>query len=175
MKLSITAGNVTLNFPHATSARTFALLTTVFNDSSVSITRIYRVLCKFQLIVIFKFIIFRLRAFRYRSHGLVVKVEIIGIPLACECWKYLNPLLPELRKKYLKNFFHVILFRMGRKIYMIFLKIFNLKKKLLYEGHGRLARWIKWRTCDVREAKEGLGNELWRRWSNRRVGEWVVM
>ena len=27
---------------------------------------------------------------------------------------------------------------MGREIYMIFLKIFNLKK-LLYEGHGRLA------------------------------------
>ena len=25
---------------------------------------------------------------------------------------------------------------------MIFLKIFNLKKILLYEGHGRLARWI---------------------------------
>ena len=57
---------------------------------------------------------------------------------------------------------------------MIFLNIFNLKK-LLYEGHGRLARWIKWRTCDVREAKEGLDNELWRRWSNRSVGEWAVM
>ena len=40
--------------------------------------------------------------------------------------------------------------------------------------HGRLARWIKWRACDVGEAKEGLENELWRRWSNRRVGEWVV-
>ena len=64
---------------------------------------------------------------------------------------------------------------MGRKIYMIFVKIFNLKKMLLYEGHGRLARWIKWRTCDVREPKVGLENELWRRWSNRRVGEWAVM
>ena len=40
--------------------------------------------------------------------------------------------------------------------------------------HGRLARWIKWRTCDVGEAKQGLENELWRRWSNRRVGEWAV-
>ena len=33
-------------------------------------------------------------------------------------------------------------------------------------GHGRLARWIKWRACDVGEAKEGLENELWRRWSS---------
>ena len=39
---------------------------------------------------------------------------------------------------------------------------------------GRLARWIKWRACDVGEAKEGLENELWRRWSNKRVGEWTV-
>ena len=37
--------------------------------------------------------------------------------------------------------------------------------------HGRLARW---RACDVAEAKEGLENELWRRWSNRSVGEWTV-
>ena len=56
---------------------------------------------------------------------------------------------------------------MGRKnLYMIILKVFNWKKKILYEGHGRLARWIKWKTSDVREAKEGLENELWRRWSN---------
>ena len=27
--------------------------------------------------------------------------------------------------------------------------------------HGRLTRWRKWRACDVGEAKEGLGNELW--------------
>ena len=39
---------------------------------------------------------------------------------------------------------------------------------------GRLARWIKWRTCDVGEAKEGLKIELWRRWSNGMVGEWTV-
>ena len=31
--------------------------------------------------------------------------------------------------------------------------------------HGRLSRWIKWRACDL-EAKEGLENELWHRWSN---------
>ena len=41
-------------------------------------------------------------------------------------------------------------------------------------NHGRLARWIKWRVCDVGEAKEGLENELWRRWSNGRVGERAV-
>ena len=35
--------------------------------------------------------------------------------------------------------------------------------------HGRLARWIKWRACDVGEAKEGLQNELWCRWSNGRL------
>ena len=33
---------------------------------------------------------------------------------------------------------------------------------------------IKWRACDVGEAKERLTNELWGRWSNGRVGEWVV-
>ena len=37
--------------------------------------------------------------------------------------------------------------------------------------HGRLARW---RACDIGEAKEGLENELWRRWSDGRVGEWTV-
>ena len=41
--------------------------------------------------------------------------------------------------------------------------------------HGRLVRWIKWRACDVGEAKEGLENELWRRWSDVRVGEWAVL
>ena len=40
--------------------------------------------------------------------------------------------------------------------------------------HGRLARWRKWKSCDVQEAKEGLENELWRRWSNGRVGEWAA-
>ena len=40
--------------------------------------------------------------------------------------------------------------------------------------HGRLARWRKWKSCDVGEAKEGLENELWRRWSNGRVGELAV-
>ena len=47
----------------------------------------------------------------------------------------------------------------------------RVNKKL--PQHGRLARWRKWRDCDVGEAKEGLGNELWRRWSNRRVIEWA--
>ena len=32
--------------------------------------------------------------------------------------------------------------------------------------HGLLARWVKWRACDVGEAKEGLENELWCRWSD---------
>ena len=56
---------------------------------------------------------------------------------------------------------------------MIFSK-FLIEKKLLYEGNGWLARRIRWRTCDVGEAKEKLENELWRRWSNRSVGEWAV-
>ena len=41
-------------------------------------------------------------------------------------------------------------------------------------SHGRLAKWIKWRACDVGEAKERLEIELWRRRSNGRVGEWAV-
>ena len=40
--------------------------------------------------------------------------------------------------------------------------------------HGRLARWRDWKSCDLGEAKEGLENELWRRWSNGRVEEWAV-
>ena len=41
--------------------------------------------------------------------------------------------------------------------------------------HGRLARWSTWSACDVgeaTEAAEGLENELLRRWSDVRVGEW---
>ena len=41
-------------------------------------------------------------------------------------------------------------------------------------NHGRLARWRELKSCDVGEAKEGLANELWRRSSNGRVGEWTV-
>ena len=40
--------------------------------------------------------------------------------------------------------------------------------------YGRLARWRKWRACDVGEAEEGSENDLWRGWSNGRVGEWAV-
>ena len=54
-------------------------------------------------------------------------------------------------------------------------KISTLTVSFMSAFHGQLTRWIKWRSCDVREAKEGLENELWRRWSNRRVGEWAVM
>ena len=54
-------------------------------------------------------------------------------------------------------------------------KVFNHKLNIyMYIVHGWLARWIKWRACDVGEAKEGLENELWRRWSNGRVAEWAV-
>ena len=60
---------------------------------------------------------------------------------------------------------------MGRKIHTIFLKIFNLKKKLLYEGGSpgelseELVTWEKrkkgWRmSCDVGEVTERLENEL---------------
>ena len=50
---------------------------------------------------------------------------------------------------------------------------FILGPILYYHNHGRLSRWIKWRACDAGEAKEGLENQLWRRWSNGRVGEWA--
>ena len=34
-------------------------------------------------------------------------------------------------------------------------------------------RWKGWRmSYDVGEDREGLENELWRRWSEGRVGEW---
>ena len=41
--------------------------------------------------------------------------------------------------------------------------------------HGQLARWRKWRACNIGEAKEGLENKLWCRWSNKRVGEWALL
>ena len=34
--------------------------------------------------------------------------------------------------------------------------------------------WRKWRACDLGEAKKGFENELWRRWSNGKVGEWAL-
>ena len=40
--------------------------------------------------------------------------------------------------------------------------------------HWRLARWRKWRACDVGEAKEGSENKLWRRWSNGRVDSLIL-
>ena len=40
--------------------------------------------------------------------------------------------------------------------------------------HEQLTRWIKWRTCNVREAKEELENELWCKWSNRRVAKLIL-
>ena len=63
---------------------------------------------------------------------------------------------------------------------MLLLKYINLSplifkfSSFFYFLHGRLARWIKWTASDVGEAKEGLENELWHRWSNGRVGEWAV-
>ena len=59
----------------------------------------------------------------------------------------------------------------------------SIKKK---HRHGRLARWIKSRACDVGEANwrmncdlgeatEGLENELWRKWSDGKVGEWAEL
>ena len=39
---------------------------------------------------------------------------------------------------------------------------------------GRLARWRKWRACDAGKAKQGLENELWRRWSNVGKGTEVL-
>ena len=41
--------------------------------------------------------------------------------------------------------------------------------------YGRLARWRKWKSSDVGEAKEGLENELWRTWSDWKLGEWAEL
>ena len=53
----------------------------------------------------------------------------------------------------------------------LYFLLFKIKCSL----HGRLASWRKWRACDVGEAKEGLKNEVWRCWSNGRVGEWALL
>ena len=57
---------------------------------------------------------------------------------------------------------------------IIFTNVFVLINQLPLGRHRQLARWCNWRACDVGEAKEGLENELWHRWSNGRVGEWTV-
>ena len=36
----------------------------------------------------------------------------------------------------------------------------SIRQNKRIRQHGRLARWRKWKSCDVREAKEGLENEL---------------
>ena len=37
-------------------------------------------------------------------------------------------------------------------------------------------RKMGWRMiCDVGEATEGLKNELWRRWSDGKIGEWALL
>ena len=51
---------------------------------------------------------------------------------------------------------------------------FTIRVKYQFH-HGRLARLRKWRAYDVGEAKEGLENELWRKWSNGRVGKLAMM
>ena len=53
----------------------------------------------------------------------------------------------------------------------------NIRKAETWGGHKLALPWhdVKWRACDVGEAKEGLENELWRRWSNGRIEEWAVM
>ena len=66
----------------------------------------------------------------------------------------------------------------GKKVfvsspYLLFI-LLNIEIIFPYLLHGQLARWRKWRAFDVGEAKEGLDNELWRKWSNGRVGEWAV-
>ena len=53
-------------------------------------------------------------------------------------------------------------------------KLLNSISRRLIKKHGRLARWLKWRACDAGEAKERLENELWRRWSDGKVGEWAL-
>ena len=45
-----------------------------------------------------------------------------------------------------------------RKFWNKFLKILFMYVSTI--SHGRLARWRKWKSCDVGEAKEGLENEL---------------
>ena len=59
-------------------------------------------------------------------------------------------------------------------VFWISLVLLILISLLWIRNHGRLARWIMWRACDEGEAKGGLDNELWRRWSNGRVGQWAV-
>ena len=58
--------------------------------------------------------------------------------------------------------------------YLSLLSISPYSSLYLSLFHGRLARCLKWRACDVGEAKERLENVLRRMWNNGRVGEWAV-
>ena len=54
-----------------------------------------------------------------------------------------------------------------------FFPSYCIRDGFAYTCHGRLARWRTWSACDVGEAKEGLENDLWRRWSDGKVWEWT--
>ena len=54
----------------------------------------------------------------------------------------------------------------GNQLWWAVSGFFGFFEVVLFPVHGRLARWRKWKSCDVGEAKEELENDLWHRWSD---------
>ena len=53
----------------------------------------------------------------------------------------------------------ILLIHYGRQWHEMLTRLKTSSIQMYHLRHGQLARWIKWRTCDVRDAKEGLENE----------------
>ena len=115
------------------------------------------------------------KCFLFLSYCLVFTKQRINA-----VWRQIQRDLEERPNNIFKLIFtKIVTTRFIQKVVPITDKIKLISKKYLFVlfteiQHGRLSRWIKWRASDVGEAKEGLENKLWCRWSNGRVGEWSV-
>ena len=79
----------------------------------------------------------------------------------------------DLRNIFLRRHFNMVCSSLSPSLQVLCLTVLLSEKKcylhLLYpralqpfDSHGRLARWRKWKSCDVGEAKVELENQLWR-------------
>ena len=78
-----------------------------------------------------------------------------------ECYRFTS----SMRTMQMAEGMHICSIRTPKRIGANFDKFLDWGSFL---NHGQLARWIKWRACDLGEAKEGLENEMWRRWLHLR-------
>ena len=119
----------------------------------------------------------------------LVSIQIIKIKIVLKCrlgyTKFLFIKMNNLKTSicrfplsYVKNHLRNLSL-IGVSLYRCTLGLYGNRRFItpLHKPHcvnGWFARWSKWRACDGGEAKKGLENELWRRWSDGNVGEWAL-